>query len=442
MSDFSLTYLFLAVGVCLVCSAFFAGSETALMSLNRYRLRHLARAGHKGAIVAEKLLKRPDRLIGLMRLGDTLANVVATSLVTLIALRIGGDAAVAVAGGLLIFCLLVFSEITPKTLAALYPERFGFPAAFVYVPLLKLFWPLVWFVNVFTNGLLRLMGVRSDEAPLQSMSSEELRSVVAEAGALIPKRHQRMLLSILDLEQITVEDIMVPRNEISGIDIEQEWDELVRQLHGSQHTRLPVYEGSIDHVLGFLHARQALHLLSQADADKESLRRMLREAYFVPEATSLQRQLLNFQTAKRRIGLVVDEYGDIQGLVTLEDILEEIVGEFTSDPAAQQRDIYKEDEQSMLLNGSASVRALNRALQLKLPTDGPKTLNGLILEFLETIPQPGTAFKLAGHAFEIVQTSDNAVKTVRLRLPAATAAPVKTEAAPKNKPAKKKKAVR
>ncbi len=438
MDQIPLSYLFGVVALCLLCSSFFAGSETALMSLNRYRLRHLARAGHRGAVVAERLLRRPDRLIGLMRIGDTLANVVATSVTTLIALRIGGDRLVAVAGGVLILCILVFSEITPKTLAALYPERFGFPAAFIYVPLLKLFSPLVWAVNVLTNGLLRLMGVKTDALPLHSMSSEELRSVVTEAGGLIPKRHQRMLLSILDLEKITVEDIMVPRNEIAGVDIEQEWDDIRTQLQSSQHTRLPVYEGDIDNILGFVHARQALHLLSQEDPGKQELREILREAYFVPAGTSLQRQLLNFQTARRRIGLVVDEYGDIRGLVTLEDILEEIVGEFTTDPAAQNPDIYKESDTSYLVDGSAAVRELNRAMNLKLPTDGPKTLNGLILEFLETIPQPGTAFKLAGHSLEVVQTTGNAVKTVRLLLPAAPAA---TAPAKKSKKKKKKKVI-
>ena len=427
MNDIPLPYLIGVIGVCLFLSAFFAGSETALMSLNRYRVRHLARAGHRGAILAERLLKRPDRLIGLMRLGDTLANVAATSITTLVALRIGGDTAVAIAGGILILCLLIFSEITPKTLAALYPERFGFPAAFIYWPLLKILWPLIWVVNSFTRGILRIMNIRPDQAPLHSMSSEELRSVVTEAGALIPKRHQRMLLSILDLEKITVEDIMVPRNEISGIDIEADWDDIVRQLYSSQHTRLPVYEGGIDDVLGFLHARQALHLLSRDDAGKDALRAILREAHFVPEGTSLQRQLLNFQTAKKRIGLVVDEYGDIQGLVTLEDILEEIVGEFTSDPAAQNKDVYKESETSYLVNGSANVRGLNRMLHLKLPTDGPKTLNGLILEYLEAIPQPGTALKLAGHSFEIVQTTDNAVKTARLFMPPPSETPVSSK---------------
>ena len=416
MNDMSLSWLIGIVCGCLTLSAFFAGSETALMSLNRYRLRHLARAGHRGAQLAEQLLKRPDRLIGLMRLGDTLSNVAATSLTTLIALHIGGEKAVAIAGLLLILALLIFSEITPKTLAALYPERFGFPAAYIYWPLLKLLWPVVWVVNSFTRLVLRIMNIRADQVEAHSMSSEELRSVVTEAGALIPKRHQRMLLSILDLEKITVEDIMVPRNEITGVDIEADWDDIARQLRSSQHTRMPVYEGSIDKVIGFVHARQALHLLSRDDADKEGLRDILREALFVPEGTQLQRQLLNFQNAKRRIGLVVDEYGDIQGLVTLEDILEEIVGEFTTDPAAQHKDVYKESEVSYLINGSATLRSLNRVMHLKLPTDGPKTLNGLILEKLETIPQPGTAFKLAGHSFEIVQTSDNTVKTVRLFL--------------------------
>jgi Mg2+/Co2+ transporter CorB len=425
VNDTPISWLLGIVCVCLTFSAFFAGSETALMSLNRYRLRHLARAGHRGAQIAEQLLKRPDRLIGLMRLGDTLANVAATSITTLIALRIGGDRAVAVAGLLLILALLIFSEITPKTLAALYPERFGFPAAFIYWPLLKVLWPVVWVVNSFTRGVLRIMNIRADQSPLHSMSSEELRSVVTEAGALIPKRHQRMLLSILDLEKITVEDIMVPRNEINGIDIEAEWDEIVHQLQSSQHTRMPVYEGGIDKMLGFVHARQVIHLLSREDADKDALREILREAYFVPESTSLQRQLLNFQTAKKRIGLVVDEYGDIHGLVTLEDILEEIVGEFTSDPASQHKDVYKESETSYLINGSANVRALNRVLHLKLPIDGPKTLNGLILEFLEAIPQPSTAFKLFGHSFEIVQTTDNYVKTVRLIVPLESKKPAK-----------------
>ncbi|HEX5340808.1 MAG TPA: HlyC/CorC family transporter [Gammaproteobacteria bacterium] len=399
----------------LIVSAFFSASETSLISLNRYRLRHLARSGHRGAQLAERLWQRPDRFIGIVLLGNTLSNIAASALATLIALRIGGDSMVAVMTVLLALLVLIFSEVAPKTLAALYPERLAFPASYILLPLLQVLYPVVWLVNLLANAVLRLFGISSSDSVRHPMSSEELRSVVMEAGALIPKRHQRMLVSILDLEKISVEDIMVPRNEINGIDIAADMGEIMSQLRTSQHTRLPVYEDSIDQVIGFLHARQALHLVSNEELTPELLRSVLREPYFVPEGTSLQRQLLNFQSAKRRIGLVVDEYGDILGLVTLEDILEEIVGEFTSDPAAQHRDIYKEEDGSYLVNGNASVRSLNRAMNWQLPTDGPRTLNGLILEYLEAIPQPGTSLKLAGYPVEIVQSTGNGVKTVRIQ---------------------------
>lgn len=420
MGNVQLWVLVAALIILLILSSFFSGSETGLISLNRYRLRHLARAGHRGALLAERLLKRPDRVIGIVLLGSTLANAFATAIATLIALRIGGNSAVLVATILIALLLLIFGDLAPKTLAALHPEKLAFPAAFALTPLLRVFYPIVWIVNLLANGVLRLFGVLVNSPTIHSMSQEELRSVVMEAGGLVPKRHQRMLLNILDLESITVEDIMVPRNEISGIDISADWDEIMAQLRTSQHTRLPVYEDSIDDVLGFVHAREFLHLVMHQEPTREMLRTILREAYFVPEGTPLQRQILNFQAAKRRIGLVVDEYGDIQGLVTLEDILEEIVGEFTSDPAAQQKDLYKEADGSYLVNGSANVRALNRTMNWHLPTSGPKTLNGLILEYLETIPQPGTSLKLAGYPLEIVQTSGSAVKTVRIQ-PAVTA---------------------
>jgi magnesium and cobalt exporter, CNNM family len=406
--------LILALIVLLVLSAFFSGSETAVIALNRYRLRHLALTGHRGAILAERLLKRPDRFIGIVLLGSTLANSFATVLATLIALRVGGDSAVLIATVLIVLLVLIFGDLAPKTLAALHSEKLAFPATFVLTPLLWILYPIVWTVNLMANGVLRLFGVFADGPSMNSMNQEELRTVVMEAGGLIPKRHQRMLLSILDLGKITVEDIMVPRNEISGIDISADWDEIMAQLRTSQHTRLPVYEGSIDNVIGFVHAREYLHLVMKQEPTRELLRAILREVYFVPEGTSLQRQLLNFQAAKRRIGLVVDEYGDIQGLVTLEDILEEIVGEFTSDPAAQQKDIYKVEDGTYLVNGSTHVRTLNRIMNWQLPTTGPKTLNGLILEYLEAIPQPGTSLKLAGYPLEIVQTSGSAVKTVRI----------------------------
>ncbi len=415
MENIPLWALIVALIILLILSSFFSGSETGLISLNRYRLRHLARAGYRGAMLADRLLQRPDRLIGIVLLGNTLANAFATALATLIALRIGGDSAVLVATILIALLLLIFGELAPKTLAALHPETLAFPAAFVLTPLLRIFYPIVWAVNLIANSILWAFGVHNHSPDPRSMSREELRSVVMEAGALIPKRHQHMLLSILDLEKISVEDIMVPRNEIVGIDISADWDEIMAQLRTSQHTRLPVYEGSIDDVLGFVHARQFLHLVVHQEPTHAMLRAILHDAYFVPEGTSLQRQLLNFQAAKRRVGLVVDEYGDIQGLVTLEDILEEIVGEFTSDPAAQHKDIYREADGSYLVNGSTNVRALNRAMHWQLPTSGPKTLNGLILEYLETIPQPGTSLKLAGYPLEIVQTTGSAVKTVRVQ---------------------------
>jgi Mg2+/Co2+ transporter CorB len=427
LNNVPLWALIVALIVLVILSSFFSGSETGLYSLNRYRLRHLARAGHRGAVLADRLLRRPDRVIGIVLLGNTLINAFATAVATLIALRIGGDSMVLVATILIALLLLIFGEVAPKTLAALYPERLAFPAAFVFTPLLKIFHPLVWVVNLLANSILWIFGVRSSTATAPSMSREELRSVVMEAGGLIPKRHQKMLLGILDLEKITVEDIMVPRSEIQGIDLEAGWDEILEQVRTGQHTRLPVYEGSIDDILGFVHARQFLHLVTDGKPTREMLRAIVREPYFIPEGTSLQQQLLNFQAAKRRIGLVVDEYGDIQGLVTLEDILEEVVGEFTSDPAAQHKDIYKEADGSYLVNASANVRALNRAMNWQLPTDGPKTLNGLILEYLETIPQPGTSLKLAGHPLEIVQTSGSAIKTVRIQPRAAVASAVPEE---------------
>lgn len=415
MNNIPLWALIVSLIVAVILSSFFSGSETGLYSLNRYRLRHLARIGHHGAVLADRLMRRPDRVIGIVLLGNTLINAFATAIATLIALRVGGDSAVFVATILVALLLLIFGEVAPKTLAALRPETFAFPAAFVFTPLLRVFYPVVWLVNLIANSLLRIFGVRTSSAGAPAMSREELRSVVMEAGALIPKRHQKMLISILDLEKITVEDIMVPRNEIDGIDIEAEWNEIMAQLRTSQHTRLPVFQGSIDEVLGFIHARQFVHLIASGAPSREGLRSIIQPAHFVPGGTSLQQQLQNFQAAKRRIGLVVDEYGDIQGLVTLEDILEEIVGEFTSDPAAQQKDVYKEPGGSYLVTGSAHVRVLNRAMNWQLPSRGPKTLNGLILEYLENIPKPGTRLVIAGYPMEIVQTNGSAVKTVRIR---------------------------
>jgi Mg2+/Co2+ transporter CorB len=399
----------------LVASAFFAGTETALMSLNRYRMRHRSRAGHRGAQFAERLLRKPDRLIGLILLGNNVANIVASSLVTVIAMRVGGEAVLALAEGLLVLVVLVFVEVAPKTLAALRPEQIAYPAAYIYVPLLKVLYPIVWVVNTIANGLLFLAGVHIHEATGEPLSREELRTVVVEAGVIIPKRHQRMLLNILDLEEATVEDIMVPRSEIAGIDIHDDWDDIVSQITQSQHTKLPLFADGIDDIIGVIHLRQVLRPLARGELNRESLQALASQPYFVPEGTSLHRQLINFQNAHRRIGLVVDEYGDIQGLATLEDILEEIVGEFTTDPAANHKDIFPEANGGYLVNAGIGIRALNRALNWNLPATGPKTLNGLILEYLEDIPAQRTSIKIGGYGIEIVQIGDNAVKTVRVR---------------------------
>jgi len=417
-----LELLFAALAGLLILAAFFAGSETALMSLNRYRLRHRASEGSRGARMAETLLARPDRLIGLILLLSTLVNVAAPILVGFIALKLGGEFLVAFGAALLAFVLLIFCEVAPKTFGALHPERLALPAAYIYTPLLFLLYPFVWFTNLLANGVLRMFGV-SRQVAANSLSSEELRTVVAEAGAMIPRRHQQMLVSILDLENATVEDIMVPRNEIVGIDIDDDWDRILEQLRQNQHTRLPLYQGEIDRIIGLLHMKQVVHELARGHLDIETLTAaaQAREPYFVPSGTTLNTQLLNFQRNKRRIAFVVDEYGDIQGLVTIEDILEEIVGEFTTDPATMMhKDVHAEADGSFVASASATIRALNRSMRWNLPTDGPKTLNGLIVEFLETIPEPGTTLKMADYMLEVLQTGDNAIKTVRIRPPQPT----------------------
>ncbi len=417
MDDIPLPYLYGLLALLIVLSGFFSGSETGLMTLNRYRLRHLQRTGHLGAKKASKLLERPDRLIGVILFGNNLVNIAASAIVTLIGYRLYGDLGVAVATVLLTVVILLFSEVTPKTLAAIHPERIAFPAAFVYQPLLRVLYPIVFVINLLANGILKLFGVTPEQAAEHSLSGEELKTVVSEAGAMIPRRHQKMLLSILDLEKVTVEDIMVPRNEIASIDIEDDWDEILHELIQNQHTRLPVCRGSIDNLIGIVHLRRVLNLVADNQLNKETLLALAREPYFVPEGTPLNQQLVNFQNQHRRIGFVVDEYGDIQGLVTLEDILEEIVGEFTSEPSNRTKHILRENDGNFLVDCSRTVRSLNKAMGWKLPVSdsGPKTINGLILEHLENIPEAGATMQIGDYLLEIAETSANAVKTVRVK---------------------------
>jgi len=364
---------------------------------------------------ASQLLDKPDRLIGLILIGNNTVNVLASSLTTIIALRHGGEGYIAIAAGILILVILIFAEVAPKTLAATYPEKIAFTAAWIYIPMLRVLYPFVLVINAISNLVLRAFGIRLDQETSLSLSREELRTVVNEAGAMIPRKHQKMLLNILDLEQVTVEDIMIPRTDIVGIDLDDDWNDILNQLINSQYTRLPVYRQSIDNIIGFVHLRKLVRALKSDAFNEEDIIKTVRETYFVPEGTVLNKQLLQFQAKRKRIAMVVDEYGDIQGLITLEDILEEIVGEFTTDPSSVGIGIHPQEDGSYLVDGSTHIRAINRMLHVKLPVDGPKTLSGLISEYLESIPESGISMLLAGYPVEIVQVQNNVVKTARIQ---------------------------
>jgi Mg2+/Co2+ transporter CorB len=418
LSDpFPLSLLVILVIVLLALSAFFSGTETALLSLNRHRLRHQARSGNRRARVAEWLLQRPERLIGLILLANNAAKLAAATLVTVLALRVGGGTAVAVATLILTFVVLVFCEFAPKTIAALNPARIALPAALIYHPLQKLAYPVVRLLNLIANGVLRLLGVRTDQIAAHSLSAEELRSVVAEAGIMVPRRHQRMLLSILDLDAITVDDIMVPRQEIVGLDLDRTWEENLAVIQTTPHDRLPVYREYIDNIIGVTRIRDLLPELTRGELTQAILLERIREPYFVPEGTPLNKQLLSFRQHRRRSAFVVDEYGDVQGLITTQDIINELLGELDQDSSAVELGVTKESDLSYVVDASANVRQLNRVMNWNLPTDGPKTLNGLIVEQLETIPQSGTGVTVADYPIEILDTSEHGIKRVRVYAP-------------------------
>lgn len=400
----------------LVVIAFSSGTEVAMLSVNRYRVRHRAGAGSRTAKVLEKLLAKPDDWLGVNLVILAAASVFASQVATLLAQRHGYD--LRITGFLLTVVLIVFCELAPKIYAAIHSEPVALGSAHIYRGLVAVARPALWVTNQMAYAFLRLFGVARGAAKGHTLSSEELRTVVAEATPMIPARHRQMLLSILDLEQVTVNDIMIPRQEIAGIDVSDDWEDILEQLRQTPHTRLPVYEGELDNIIGLLHMKRVAQELARDSLDRERLIEIARarEPYFVPEGTALTVQLANFQRNRRRVAFVVSEYGDIEGLVTLEDILEEVVGEFTSDPATvMHKDIHQESEGVYIVNASATIRALNRAMYWQLPTDGPKTLNGLLLERLETIPEPGTALRLGDFDFEILQIADNSVRTVRVR---------------------------
>jgi Mg2+/Co2+ transporter CorB len=387
-----------------------------MMSINKYRLRHLEKENHKGAKRVSALIQRPDRLIGIILIGNNLVNIGAATVAATIANRYFGD----VWGPLintigLTFIILIFAEVTPKTLAALYPEKVAFPSSIILKYLLKICLPFVIGLNWITNGILKLFGISTEQISEHSLSKEELKTVVNESSALLPERHQNMLVSILDLEQVKVEDIMIPRNEIVAIDVNDDWKMIMRQLTHAQHTRVLLYRDQVDDAVGFIHSRDALRLLTKEQFTKATLLRAVREIYYIPEGTSLNVQLLKFQQSKERIGLVVDEYGDIQGLVTLEDILEEVVGDFTTTMTpTPSEEVHAQQDGSFLVDGSANIRELNKEMNWELPLNGPKTLSGLIIEYLEDIPKEKISLRIAGYPIEIVEVTENMVKLARV----------------------------
>ncbi len=386
-----------------------------MMALNRYRLKHLVENEHRSAILAHQLLAKPDRLIGLILLCNNLVNFIAASVATLIGMRLLGNLGIALAPVILVVVFLIFAEVAPKTYAAFHPERIAFPSAYVLKFLQRILYPAVWLVNAVTNGLLRYFGVNTDDPDDTPLNLEELRSVVHEAGSMIPNRHKQMLLSILDMEHTTVDDLMIPSSEIEGVDLEAPYSEIVDTFGHSTHSRLPLYRGKIDNVIGIIHVKEMIALLKdQTDFTHEEIVSIAREPYFVPEGTPLHTQLLNFQELNRRIGLVVDEYGVLQGLVTLEDILKEIVGDFSDNIQTDNQSIKPQADGSYLIDGTETIRDINRTLEWELPSEGPKTLNGLILEQLEDIPETGTSLKIQNYTLEIVQSADNAVRTAKI----------------------------
>jgi Mg2+/Co2+ transporter CorB len=419
LDEIPLNTLLIAFVVLLVVSAFFSISETSMMALNRYRLRHLAKTGHRGARLTSQLLARTDKLLGVILLGNNLVNAAAAGIATTIALRYYGhdEYAFIAATGIVTFFILVFSEITPKVIGATYPERIAFPAAYVLAPLLKLAYPIVWFVNLFVRVLRWLLRLPTLNTQTHTLSMEELRTLVLEGANYLPQKHQSILLNLFDLESITVEDAMTPRNQIEAIDIESTPGEIRRQIATSNHTRLPVYRGRLDDIVGIVHVRKVLNLSEGAEIGAGTLREIMRDPYFIPLDTPLLTQLQNFQEQNDRMALVVDEYGELKGLLTLEDILEEIIGEFTTHSPMQTARFRRMEDGSIIVEGGTLLRALNRKLGYRFPLDGPKTLNGLILEHLQDIPEPGTSLKLAGYPLEVLQTQDRVIRSVRLLPP-------------------------
>ncbi|EKN4075915.1 HlyC/CorC family transporter [Yersinia enterocolitica] len=415
MDHVSTSTLIIILVIMVVVSAYFSASETGMMTLNRYRLRHLSKQGNRAARRVEKLLRRPDRLISLVLIGNNLVNILASALATIVGIRLYGNAGVAIATGVLTFVVLIFAEVMPKTIAALYPERVAFPSSVLLAPLQKIMLPLVWLLNTITRGLMRMCGIRGNVHSSDAVSKDELRSIVNESHSQISRRNQDMLISVLDLEKVTVSDIMVPRNEVVGIDINDDWKSIMRQLTHSPHGRIVLYRQSLDDAIGMLRVREAYRLMTEKkEFNKENLLRAADEIYFIPEGTPLNVQLVKFQRNKEKVGMIVDEYGDIQGLVTVEDILEEIVGDFTTSMSPSlAEEVNPQSDGSVLIDGSANVRELNKAFNWSLPIEA-RTINGMLLEELEEIPQVDAQVRVGNYLIDVLDVQENMIKRVRV----------------------------
>lgn len=411
----SLFTLLLSFVILILASAYFSSSETSMMSLNRYRLNHLSRTGHNGARRAKKLLETPDKLIGVILIGNNFVNFLAASIATSIALRVFGNPSPLFTALVLTMIVLIFAEVTPKTIAALHPEKVAYPSSHILRVLLTILYPAVYVVNTISNLLLSLLGINVKEGREETqLSPEELRTVVNESTERIPRQRHGMLLNVLDLETVTVNDIMVPRNEIVGIDIEDDLAQILQVMSNSQHTRMPIYKGNLDNVVAILHLRNASKLINVLNLSKSAILQEAMDPYFIPENAALHTQLLKFQEKKMRIAIVVDEYGATKGIATLEDILEEIVGEFTTDLASIGKEIHAQDDGKYLIDGAASIRDINRILGWDLDTEGAKTLNGLLTEILETIPDSSVGINLGKYLAEIIHTKDNVIRTAKM----------------------------
>ncbi len=421
MDNIPISWQLAILALLLLISGFFSVAETSLMSLNRYRLRHLVKEGHRGARIASALLAKTDKLLGVILLCNNFANAASATLVTLITVELFGEGEwILMIGTLAVtFAILVFSEITPKVIAAAYPEKLGILCSYILYPLLKVLYPIVWFINLFVEGLLKLFRVNVNFSEgVQSLSMDELRSIVTDAGHFLPKKHRTILLNLFELEKITVDDVMTAHTQVEVIDFDDPIDDIMQKISNSHHTRLPVREGDAEEITGIIHVRKVINQLrlhnQEGDISKDDLREIVAEPYFVPSGTPLYTQIQQFQENQERIALVVDEYGEFKGLVTLEDILEEVIGDFTTQSPSRVGSYRHEADGSWLVDGSSSLRDLNKKLNLNLPMDGPRTLNGLIIEHFEDIPEAGTSFRVGTHTLEIMQTQDRVVKSVKI----------------------------